>query len=781
VNRGDEEHDMPDKQRSMVISSGWFQGAILTFILGFGVLGYLAYRIYAEHPPIPREVRTTEGNILFSEADIMAGQNIFQKYGLMQYGTIFGHGAYLGPDFTAQYLHQSALAMLDFYGRDGRPVPEIQAQVANELKRNLYDAGSGILIYTPGQTAAFEQLYQFYQRYFGAAAQQPALKKTPIQDEAEVRRLTAYFSWAAWVSASVRPGKDYSYTNNWPMEDLAGNRPTADAFLWSVLSLIALLGGSGIVLYLVGRFDLLGWRRADEEDMEHSLQFRPPEEVPLTPAQQATAWYFLVVASLFLLQGLLGGANAHYHVEPGGFYGFNLSHWLPYNLSRTWHVQLALFFVSASFLAMGIFIAPMIAGREPRHQEKLAIALFGALVIVVLGSLAGEAASIQDYIQRSGPWFWLGAQGWEYLDLGRLWQILLVAGMFLWVAILIRGMRRRLGGEHRGNLPYLFLYSAISIPLFYAAGMMFGPRTNFAVMDFWRFWVVHLWVEDFLELFTTIMVAYIFVLLGVVRTTTATRVVYLDIILYSVGGVVGTMHHLYFSGAPAVHMALGAFFSAMEVIPLLLLTFEAWRFMRLGATKTGRSVLGETSRDFPHKWAVMFLIAVGFWNFLGAGVFGFLINLPIVSYYEIGTHFTANHAHGALMGVYGMLAMGFFMFAARYFIPPDRGSERAMKLSFWGLNLGLAAMVFANLIPVGILQLYESFHGGYWHAREPGFFAQPAVRFFEWLRMPGDLLFIVAGILPVVYLAVRMFRHRRRYASLQPEKPMEPFTQPGNR
>lgn len=161
------------------------------------------------------------------------------------------------------------------------------------------------------------------------------------------------------------------------------------------------------------------------------MSFRPPDQVQLTPSQRAIPWYFLVVAGLFLLQGLLGGTNAHYHVEPEGFFGFAISDWLPYNLSRMWHLQLALFFVAASFLAMGIFITPMITRGEPPHQRTLALLLFGALVIVVLGSLAGEAASIHNYISRSGPWFWVGSQGWEYLDLGRLWQILLVAGMFL--------------------------------------------------------------------------------------------------------------------------------------------------------------------------------------------------------------------------------------------------------------------------------------------------------------------------------------------------------------
>jgi nitric oxide reductase subunit B len=760
----------------MVVSSLWLQVAVLTFVVGFTVLGILAYLITAEHPPIPQRVLRPDGTVLFAAADVMGGQHVFQKYGLMQFGTIFGHGAYLGPDFTAKYLHQAGTAMRKFHEAAGLKPPDAAARVEQELKQNGSDAATGDLTFTDGQVYAFEEILRYYQTWFGRPDEQVGLRR-PTLDQPDVRRLTAYFAWAAWAAAARRPDAEYSYTNNWPPEPMAGNWPTAEAFLWSVLSLIVLLGGVGVILFLFGRYDLLGWHRAEEEGTKGPVSFRPPEQVRLTPAQRATAWYFLVVAGLFLLQGLLGGANAHYHAEPGGFYGIDIARWFPYNLTRMWHLQLTLFFVAASYLAMGIFIVPMIARREPRHQATLAIGLFAAVVVVVVGSLLGEAASLKDYIHVSGPWFWVGAQGWEYLDLGRLWQLLLAAGLAVWVVILLRGMWPRLSGEHPGNLPYLLIYSALSIPLFYAVGMVFGKNVNFAVMDFWRFWVVHLWVEDFLELFTTIMVAYVFVLLGVVRQTTATRVVYLDIIIYSIGGVIGTMHHLYFSGAPAIHMALGACFSAMEVIPLVLLSYEAWQFMRLGAGPKQASVLGTSAAQFPHKWAVMFLVAVGFWNFLGAGVFGFLINLPIVSYYEIGTQFTANHAHGALMGVYGMLAMGFFMFVARYFIPPDRRSEQAMRLSFWSLNIGLLSMLFVNLIPIGILQLYDSFQNGYWHAREPEFFQQTAVRVIEWLRLPGDLLFILGGILPVVYLAVRMFRERNRYGQLPAGVEVEEFTE----
>lgn len=768
-------------RNKMVIAPVWMQVAIVTFIIGFAILGYLAFRTYHEQPPIPKTVTTGSGATVFTGEDILKGQHVFQKYALMQQGTVFGHGAYLGPDFTAQYLHKAAEGMGLYYAKGGEVTPAIRDQVQKELKANTYDASTGSLRFSDGQAAMFEKMRAYYADWFGPLAEQKHLQRPVIQDVEEIRALTAYFAWATWVTTATRPGATYSYTNNWPPEPLAGNALTSEALVWSVLSLIALLGGAGIILFVFGRYHWLGWHSEDSQVYLKDMQFRPPDTVRLTPSQRATAWYFLVVAGLFLLQGLLGGVNAHYHAEPGRFYGFNIAEWLPYNISRMWHLQLALFFVSASFLAMGIFLAPMIARREPRHQEKLALALFGALVVVVLGSLAGEAAGVRNMIKLSGPWFWLGAQGWEYLDLGRLWQILLIIGMLLWLVILIRGLKSALAGEHKGNMPWLFLYSAISIPLFYAAGIAFGKNDGYAVVDFWRFWVVHLWVEDFLELFTTIMVAYIFVQLGVVRHTVALTIIYLDIILYSIGGVVGTMHHLYFSGVPAVHMALGAFFSAMEVIPLLLLTYEAWRFMKLGAGPGEPSLLDADSSRFPHKWAVMFLIAVGFWNFLGAGVFGFLINLPVVSYFEIGTAFTANHGHGAMMGVYGMLAMGFFMFVARYFIPRDAASERAMKWSFWSLNIGLLWMLFVNLFPLGLLQLNDSVSHGYWHSREIDFFLSPVVRVIEWLRLPGDLLFIVGGILPIVYLAVRMFNARNRYEQLAPDAVTDDFTEPARK
>lgn len=733
--------------RPLLISSGWIQAAAIVLIIGFFIMGVLTYYTYSDEPPIPTTVKTPSGAVLFTHADIMAGQSIFLGNGLMEYGSIFGHGAYLGPDFTTEYLHRAALSSIGFYG--GNSSGAAGTRTIQDFKTNRYDPATGTLTYSEAQVHAFEECRAYYASFFGTPTTRFGLRPSAIRDPEQIRKLTAFFSWTAWAASAARPGHAYSYTNNWPPEPLVGNHVTADAIVWSMLSLAALLGGTGLLLASFGRWNLLGWHGREQQ----STSFRAPDQVVLTPAQNACAWFFFIMAALFLVQTLLGGATEHYRADIQSFFGFDLGRVLPFNVVRTWHLQLAIFWVSTSYLASGIFLAPIIARREPRGQRALAYALLGALVIIVVGSLLGEFGGIQGLIHNA----WIGDQGFEYLDLGRLWQVLLTIGLFFWVIILYRGLRGRLGAEHTGNMPWLFFFSALSIPAFYGVGLLANPGQHFTTTDFWRFWVVHLWVEDFLELFTTILVAYIFVELGVVAERTALRVIYLDIILYSAGGVVGTMHHVYFSGEPALHMALGAFFSAAEVIPLTFLTVEAWSFLQLGTVQESKS-----STPFPHYWAVMFLAAVGFWNFLGAGVFGFLINLPVVSYYEIGTALTANHAHAAMMGVYGMLAVGLALFCLRYIIPEKHWSDKAARLSFWSLNLGLAWMVFATLFPLGILQLYHSISVSYYDARTLNYIGSRANSVLEWMRMPGDVVFILGGTLPILYLAFQGIRHMRR-------------------
>jgi nitric oxide reductase subunit B len=731
-----------------LVSRSWAQVTALVLLFGSLVLGFLGYRAYTADPPIAAQVRTSSGEVVYTGADVRAGQALFLREGLMEYGSIFGHGAYLGPDFTADYLHRAALIATREYG--GAKSANARDKVIADFKTNRYDPATDTITYTDVQAKAFTELVAHYTAFFGPDSASQGLLPEAITDPADIKDLTAYFAWSAWAGSTLRPDKGYTYTNNWPPESLVGNVVSADVVVWSVLSLIVLLVGIGVLFAAFGRWgERMGWRGRQAD----TISFRRPGDVAVTPTQRACAYFFLVVGLLFVVQTLVGAATEHYRADLSSFFGFDLARWLPYNLVRTWHVQLSIFWTATSFLATGLFLAPIVSGREPRRQSLLAYCLLGALALVVFGSLIGEGLDIHGWL--SPALHAIGMQGWEYLDLGRLWQVLLTLGLFFWAFMLFRGLRGALRTQSRMNMPWLFFWTGLAIPAFYAVGLLTNSEDTYTVADFWRFMVVHLWVEDFLEIFTTVLVAYLFVLLGVVRHKVAMTIIYLDVILYSLGGVIGTMHHLYFSGTAAETMALGAFFSAAEVLPLTFLTVEAWSFLQLGSRQEQSS-----QTPFPHRWAVMFLVAVGFWNFLGAGVFGFLVNLPVVSYYEIGTALTANHAHAAMMGVYGMLAIGLALFCLRYLIPDERWPDRLAKISFWSCNIGLAWMCFATLLPLGVAQLYKSVGDGYFAARQLDFLTNPSNSLLEWMRLPGDVVFIAGGAVPFLWICWLGVRYR---------------------
>ncbi|MXM64576.1 hypothetical protein GR925_14260 [Streptomyces sp. HUCO-GS316] len=426
--------DTTGGRRARMIGRGWVQAAVLVTAVGFLVLGLLAVRTYQAEPPIPDRVVTSTGRTLFTGDDVREGQRAFLRNGLMEYGSIFGHGAYLGPDFTADYLHRSAESVNKQYGDDTSSSSDAHARTVEDFRTNSYDERTGTLVWSPAQGEAFGQLTGHYADLLGRPEGKQGLRPNAITDPADIHDLTAYFGWSAWAAAAERPGKSYSYTNNWPSESLVENEPTGHTVLWSVLSLIFLLVGAGGLFAAFGRWNFLGWHGSDQR----TLRFHAPGAVRLTPAQRTTGWFFFVMAALFLVQTLLGSATQHYRADLGSFFGIPLDEWLPYNLTRTWHTQLAIFWVVTSFLAIGIFLAPLISrGWEPAKQALLSRLLLGALTVVVVGSLLGEMAGMRGWL--GGLWSWFGNQGWEYLDLGRVWQVLLVAGMAVWALILFRG------------------------------------------------------------------------------------------------------------------------------------------------------------------------------------------------------------------------------------------------------------------------------------------------------------------------------------------------------
>lgn len=716
--------------------------ALAVVIIGsFIVLGGVGKQMIDQAPPIPSQVVTDDARVLFDGETIQAGQGVWQSVGGQEVGSIWGHGAYVAPDWSADWLHRESVFILNAWSREAgakdyeslnsEQQAALRARLQRVMRTNTHDPNSGRVTVHPIRADAFEELARHYADVFGRGRPEYAIPEGALTDPVKQRQMAAFFWWTSWAASTNRPGQTVTYTQNWPPEPLVANGPTGAALVWSVVSFVLLLAAvGGMVWYFASQ----------ERTVEHD----PPKRDPLlglspTPSQQATLKYFYVVAALWVVQVGLGAIAAHYGVEGSGFYGIPLDQWLPYSIARTWHLQLGLFWIATSWLATGLYVAPAVSGYEPRGQRLGVNLLFGALIFVVVGSLAGEWLGIQQ--QLGDWWFWFGSQGYEYVDLGRFWQILLFVGLVFWLWLMWRALQPALvKRDESRSLLLLFVIASIAIPLFYAAGLMYGERSHLVTAEYWRWWVVHLWVEGFFEVFATVVIAFLFTRLKLLSTGTATRAVLFSTVIFLSGGILGTFHHLYFTGAGPAVVALGATFSALEVVPLVLIGFEAWENIRLSRTQH------EVGWVAAYKWPIYFFVAVAFWNFVGAGLFGFFINPPVALYYMQGLNTTPVHGHTALFGVYGMLGLGLMLFCLRALRPGPAWKDGLIKFSFWSINWGLALMVLLSVLPVGLLQAWASLEYGMWYARSAEFMQTEVMNTLRWMRVLGDTIFAAGAV-----------------------------------
>ncbi|SOC53122.1 nitric oxide reductase, NorZ apoprotein [Chromohalobacter canadensis] len=744
---------------------------LLLIVLGvtFALLGFFGKEVYRQAPPIPDQVVATNGELLMTEDDILDGQTAWQSVGGMQLGSIWGHGAYQAPDWTADWLHRELMAWLELaaeetYGASYDSLsPSEQNQLEFELKQayrtNTLDAASDTVTVSERRARAMAQTADYYSRLFSddpalqSTRESYAMKEDTLPSAARREQLTHFFFWTAWAAATERPGSVATYTNNWPHEPLIDNVPTAENIFWSLASVVLLIAG---IVLLIWTWAFL--HKEDEAEPEAPIK-DPLTGIALTPSQRALGKYLLLVVGLFVFQVFVGGATAHYTIEGQSFYGIELSRWFPYTLLRTWHIQSALFWIATGFLAAGLFLAPIInGGKDPKYQKLGVDILFWALVVVVAGSFIGNYLAIAQIMPENLN-FWLGHQGYEYVDLGRIWQIGKFLGIAFWLVLMLRGIVPALRQPGDKHLLALLTASVAAIGLFYGAGFFYGERTHLSVMEYWRWWIVHLWVEGFFEVFATTALAFIFCTMGLVSRRIATTASLASASLFMLGGIPGTFHHLYFSGTTTPVMAVGATFSALEVVPLVVLGYEAWEHWRLKQRAPWMENI---------KWPLLFFVGVAFWNMLGAGVLGFMINPPIALYYIQGLNTTPTHAHAALFGVYGFLALGFTLLVLRYIRPVLVFNDRLMKVGFCCLNAGLALMLFTSLLPVGVIQFIASASEGLWYARSEAFMQQPLLETLRWIRTIGDVVFII-GALAVAWQVVFALFGRAQSQSIESE------------
>jgi nitric oxide reductase subunit B len=734
----------------------WWLGMTALAILGAAGFAFIGVQTYRTAPPLPSFVDSA-GRVVIARETILRGQQLFQQHALMNFGSIFGDGAGRGPDFTADALHETALAMRATYAGGTSSAWDsaaASARVKADLKSNTYDSLSNTVRLSSAQTHAASALPAHYTAMFsGEALSDADGSGIVIRDASEIQALSGFFFWSAWVASVNRPGMNYSYTHNWPYEPDAGNLPSGPVTLWSVLGLFALVLALGAVMFLRGRFDLRMQKDEDDDSRPVCTTAMTDGFVP-SPTQRATYKFFAVAAVLFLLQVTAGLMTIHGFVN---YTGFDLAKWVPITVSRSWHLQLALLWISSCWIAASIFALPMMAGGEPRRQLGLVNSLFALLVIVVVGMLGGV------YLGPTGKlgdqWRMFGNQGWEFVELGRAFQWVLFIALGLWGVIVLRGVVPFLRSRDKWALPNWLFYTIACVVALFVSGFVAAPDTNFAIADFWRWSVIHMWVEAFLEVFTTVVVAYHMYLMGLVSWRSASAVVYAATLLFLGSGMLGIAHNFYWNAKPVPTLAIGSVFSTLQVVPLMMLTLDAWRLRHMPAEASAGS-----PAPFAHSIAFLFLMGVSFWNFFGAGVLGLIINLPIVNYFEHGTYLTVNHGHAAFMGVYGNLSLAGMLFCARYLVKPAVWVERALKIAFWSLNAGLMLMVVLDLFPVGLLQFQAVLDHGLAYARSNAFIESPRFRALTWLRGIGVVLFICGGVIPLAWFMVTRWLGLRRAA-----------------
>ena len=715
---------------------------------------------YTEAPPIPDYV-SQKGEIIFSKLDVLKGQAVFQQYALMEYGSMFGDGANRGPDFTAEALHHVSKSMNDYYKSELKPdnnqallTMGVTEQVKTEIKTNKYNKDKNTVELSLAQQFAAEDLIKYYIEKFTNPSFSGAFKPDGyIKNTSDIKSLTAFFYWGAWVCGVDRPGKTYSYTHNWPFDPNSGNTPSAPIILWSILGSLGLLFGLGMVLYYYGKLEKL-------DDNVYTNKAQPfmskgdVDKFAPDAIQRSTYKYFYVAMLLFGIQVLAGILTVHDFVGLIKFFGFNLSEPLPITITRSWHVQLSILWISACWIGASFFMMSLVSPKQSKSQVTLINTIFWLTIVLVGGSFIGMFLGPHGLLAKT--WFWFGHQGWEYVELGKVWQIILGVVFIIWAITIYRGIKPVMKTGQPWALPNWLVYSTFSIILLLISGFIATPTTNFVIADFWRWMVVHMWAEAFFEVFTTVLIGYFMVLMGLINKQAAIRVIYLATLLFLGSGLLGISHNFYWNAKPVATMALGSVFSTLQVIPLVLLTLEAWRFSKLpNVLEINNRVNGDLNKRFGFSEVFLFLVAVNFWNFFGAGVLGFIINLPIANYYEHGTYLTVNHGHAALMGVYGNLALAAVLFCCQLLFKGDWWKPKLIRTAFWSINIGLILMVFLDLFPAGILQFKAVTEQGLWYAKSAEFIDSTGFQTLTWMRIIGGSIFTVGGVFPLIWFITR--------------------------
>jgi len=702
---------------------------IFVFIFAFALYAYT----FRNFPPVPNEVISQNGTVLFTKQQIIMGKYYFQKYGLMDYGSIEGMGSYFGIDFTGYTLrlfqdYTAKQLYLDPISQGNMP-SNYNSTELNEIKNYLdpiYYKNNNTIVVSNDFANAYNYAINYYSIYLGSNSSQYRLKPNLITNKTIIKDLTAYFTWSAIISIM-------GYTNGFPYT-IGLTTPSNNAY-FSTFAMIGAIFAVGIPLIIYIIKELIShWN-----DPIVKIDLPKPNKT-----QKLALWVMLIAALGSGVQGLLGAYVMHLY-STGVLYGLNLLSILPFNVARGLHIWLAIYWISLTWVIFSLFVLPYF-GLNISRKTMITVIILG--VVTALGSLFGLWASYLQLIP-SPWWFIFGAQGRDVIEVGSFWLLLITAllGYVSYLFYKASKLTVDLLKPFAKVLSYLLAGDAIGI--FVGALPIVKPFPYFTEDEFFRWIFVHANVEGFWPGIVIAVLALLLVLQGLIPAGLAKTVVTIDAVTEVLTGMIGTAHHYYWTGFPVIWMYIGAILSVLEAIPLGM----AMGYVILAAKRNKGNNLNQFQ-----KTLITFVLAAGIGGSAGVIVFGAgLINAPIINYFTHDLQFTMAHAHLAFPLAYGLPTI--LMWVVAYTLS---GGFTERDLKYLGIasiiyTVGFYLQALISLLPLGILQWIYELKYGFWYIKtittpngNIGFWNLQVVQNLIWLRMIGDL--VAASAIAVIIL-----------------------------
>lgn len=714
---------------------------IIALIMVSALIYYTA-NLQKEVPPIPQEVKSVNGEVLYTYDDVIAGKAYFQQFDLTDWGSMLGMGAYIGPDFSTDMLHYRAVFLYDFYGMEiyGKKNADltevergaVKERVKQDVKRQT-QLLEGTTVYTDASAQAYKWNVEYIKNLLVNGDPERGYRGGVILPE-EAEKIAAFFDWGQLVASSLRPGTERTWSNNWPGEPLIDQDLNFNAHKISLWEFLILWTLTIVVIYL--SYEYL-FKKEPDDKLEDPIQI-----TGIFRSQKKLLKYIPIVAGLFVVQLFMGGYLAHLYTEPSKDFIISQD-LLPFNVIRSMHTQIAILWVAVGWLVGGLLIAPWVANKDHKYPWLVDV-LWASLLVVAVGSMIGLYMGATGQMRET--WFWLGNEGRELINLGRVWDIGLVVGLVFWFLLIISLIRK---SATNNPIVSTIIWSAFAIATLYMAGMMPVHKImpNYTVDDYYRWWVIHLWVELTFELFAAGVIAFFTVSLGLISHKVAVKVMFFELFLISLSGTLGVGHHYFWQGLDEYWIAIGGIFSALEPLPLALMIIEAMK------NKRERVYSGE---NFNFGVPFMWIAGSAVLNWIGAGFFGMMINTPTISYYSHGTYLIMPHGHVALLGAFGYISIAFLYMTSRTNALANnlKWDDKLSKYGFWILTIGALLYAIPTYV-VGMEQTRVAMEDGYFAARLRE--TVESMKGWMWARTLPDGMMILGGLIVFYDLLQKTF------------------------